>query len=57
MKTEIAGQPMSDAEALEDVAVSLADAICDGDDIKRQKRIRQLLVEFADEIKRRAIEP
>ena len=48
---------MTDQEVLEDVAVSLADAICDSEDVVRQSHIRKLLVEFADEIKRQAIEP
>lgn len=48
---------MSSAEIVEDLAVSLAEEICDGEDTARQQRIRKLLIEFAEEIKRRAIEP
>lgn len=48
---------MTDAEVVEDIAMSLAAAICDDEDDARQQRIRKLLVEFADEIKRQAVEP
>lgn len=48
---------MTEEEALEDVVLSLANEICDGEDLPRQQRIRKLLIEFVDEIKRSAIEP
>lgn len=57
IKPNIVGVDMTNAEIFEDIAVSLADAICDGEDTARQKRIRTLLVEFAEEIKRQAVEP
>lgn len=48
---------MTNDEALDDICMSLATAICNEEYDEHQERVRKLLREFADEIKRSAIEP
>lgn len=50
-------EPRTDREVVENLAITLTKAICDGNDVKRQNYIRVLLIKFAEEIKRQAVEP
>lgn len=47
---------MTNEEAIEDIAMSLANEICESSYDARQTRVRKLLVEFAEEVKRQALE-
>lgn len=53
----VSERDMTGEEAIEDIAFSLANEICDGTYDARQTRIRELLIEFAEEVKRQSMEP